>query len=331
MHPWRVWDTWPVSTPSHRGPLLALDSASLYYRSYYGMPSSMTAPDGRPHNALRGFLSTITRLVTMHSASSVVAAWDTDWRPQWRVEALPTYKTHRLAVTTEGESLDTEEEPESLGEQVGAIAAILDAVGLPRWGFSDHEADDVLGSLAAQPSRWPTGTDGCLVVSGDRDLVQVINPSVRLLLTVNGGMDKWPALDLQSAEERFGVAPSRYVDMAALRGDPSDGLPGVPGIGAKTAVNLVNAFGDLDSIIDVALAPHAPMTPRIAGRIRENAEAVQAAKRVSTVVCDLPLDHVPLVPSHAADPSGLTAVSEEWGVRRQVRDLQIALGQTELE
>lgn len=319
--------------------MLALDSASLYYRSYYALPSSMTAPDGRPHNAVRGFLGTITRLLEAYRPAGLVAAWDEDWRPQWRVDLLPSYKTHRVAeeepagadAESEGSAeVDAEQEPEDLGPQVGAIAELLDALGIPRWGVPEHEADDVLGSLAAQRGRWPEGAGGCLVVTGDRDLVQVIDERTSVLLTVNGGMEKWPVLDPAAAQDRFGVPTTHYVDMAVLRGDPSDGLPGVPGVGAKTAVALVSTFGSLDAVVAAAAASEGrPMTPRIAERILACADELARARTVSTVVRDLDLpDHVPALGAVAPDEQRVREVAMEWGVTRQVDELRRALDRT---
>jgi len=301
-------------------PTLLLDSASLYYRAYFALPSSMTAPDGRPHNALRGMLSTITRLVDQHSPSGVVACWDEDWRPQWRADLLPTYKAHRVATDADGSA--AEDEPEDLGPQVEAIADVLDAIGIARWGAEHHEADDVIGSAAAQlPGP-------CVVVSGDRDLVQVIDADTRLLLTVNGGMDRWPLLDAASAEDRFGVPPDRYVDLAVLRGDPSDGLPGVPGIGAKTAGALVQAFGACPAILEAAAAvpPVRPMTPRLAASLIAAQSYVEAALTVATVVRDLTLpDEDVSLPSSPAEPARLAVLAAEWGVGRQVDELLASL------
>ena len=304
-------------------PTLLLDSASLYYRAYFALPSSMTAPDGRPHNALRGMLSTITRLVDQHEPFGMVACWDEDWRPQWRADLLPTYKAHRVAADRDGsDGGAAEAEPEDLGPQVDAIADVLDAIGIARWGAEHHEADDVIGSAAAQlPGP-------CVVVSGDRDLVQVIGDGTRLLLTVNGGMERWPLLDAPAAEERFGVPPDRYVDLAVLRGDPSDGLPGVPGIGAKTAAALVQAFGPCPAILEAAavVPPVRPMTPRLAAALVSAQPYLAAAVTVATVVRDLSLpdEEVGLPPS-PADPDRLAALASEWGVGRQVDDLLAAL------
>lgn len=312
--------------PVSRAPVLALDTASLYFRSYYALPSSMTAPDGRPHNAVRGLLATMTRLVETYRPRGLVAAWDVDWRPQWRVDLVPTYKAHRVVESATDASpsssdddvdVAAEEVPEDLGPQVDAIAGLLDLMGIPRWGVEHHEADDVLGSIAAREQQ-------TIVVTGDRDLVQLIDDSTQVLLTVNGGMEKWPLLDPSAAVERFGVAPGVYADMAVLRGDPSDGLPGVPGIGPKTAVALVNAFGNLSGVISAARRDpvERPMTARTASRIDEFAEPLRRALTVTRVVRDLPLpSSVPPLPLVPADPAGLADMAAAWGVQRQVDEL----------
>ena len=303
--------------------ILVLDSASLYYRSFFALPEKMTAPDGRPHNAVRGFLSTISRLVDMHAPTAVVACWDNDWRPAWRVELVPSYKAHRVAESDAAGNPNAESEPESLTPQAEAIAELLDALGLPRWGVDGYEADDVIGSVVSQAGV------ATLIVSGDRDLVQLIGARSRLLLTVNGGMEKWPALDVPAAVERFGVDPSQYVDLAVLRGDPSDGLPGVPGIGAKTAAALVRAFGNSDGILAAARSepPVRPMTPRLATALLANEEAIEQARRVATVVRDLTLPGpVPGLRTRREDVRGVARLADEWGVARQVADLQAALG-----
>ncbi|MCX6431579.1 MAG: 5'-3' exonuclease [Actinobacteria bacterium] len=301
---------------------MVLDSASLYYRSFFALPEKMTAPDGRPHNAVRGFLSTVTRLVDMHDPTALVACWDADWRPAWRVELVPTYKAHRVADEGAPDGSGGEAEPESLGPQAVAIAELLDAMGLSRWGVEGYEADDVIGSVVAQ------STDPCIVVTGDRDLVQLIDAHTRVLLTVNGGMEKWPLIDQDAARDRFGVPPDRYVDLAVLRGDPSDGLPGVPGIGAKTAAALVLAFGSMDGILAAASAatPVRPMTPRLAGALLDNADAIGRAERVTTVVRDLDLSGpVPSLSGRTGDPAALAGLAARWGVQRQVADLLAAL------
>lgn len=319
----RLWQTAGMSTGTR--PILVLDSASLYYRSFFALPESMTAPDGRPHNAVRGFLSTMARLIDAHAPGGLVACWDNDWRPAWRVELVPGYKAHRVASpegTVEAGDTSTEAEPESLTAQARAIADLLGAIGITRLGIDGFEADDVVGSLAAQLGG------PVVVVSGDRDLVQVVDSRTSLHLTVNGGMEKWPLLDPDGVRERFGVDPSSYVDMAVLRGDPSDGLPGVPGIGAKTAVALVSAFGGIDGILKAAdvRQRERPMTPRLAAALLENREAVIRARTVARVVTDLPVASCPTrLPNRPADADRLDALVAEWGVVRQMADLAKAI------
>lgn len=293
------------------GPVLLLDTASLYYRSYFALPSSMTAPDGHPHQAVRGFLSTLGSLIERWDAAGVVACWDEDWRPQWRVDLLPSYKTHRLAEEAGGGGA-AEAEPDDLGPQVDAIAAILDAAGIARVGVPGHEADDVVATLA----RALPGSSIC--VTGDRDLMQVASDRAQVLLTVNGGMEKWQLLDPAGVRERYGVDPTQYVDMAVLRGDPSDGIPGVPGIGAKTAPALIAHFGSLEALLDAAHepTPGRPLTPRIASALREHAAQVRAARTVATAVSDLAVHVDPGLPAAPADPAALDALVDEWGVRR---------------
>jgi 5'-3' exonuclease len=304
------------------GPVLVLDSASLYYRSFHALPEKMTAPDGRPNNAVRGFLSTVARLVDAHAPAGLVACWDNDWRPAWRVELVPSYKAHRVA---EGQDPSAEAEPESLTPQAEAIGSLLDALGIHRWGVDDYEADDVIGSVVAQ------SPDPCIVVSGDRDLVQVVDDRNRLLLTVNGGMDKWPLLDPDGVRERFDVRPEHYVDLAVLRGDPSDGLPGVSGIGAKTAAALVAAFGPIPAILEAARETPAarPMTARLAEALIASQDAVRRAEKVARVVTDLRLPGAATdLPPEPFDADNLDELGERWGVSRQVADLRAAIGRS---
>jgi len=298
------------------GPVLLLDSASLYYRSFYALPDSMQAPDGRPHQALRGFLMTLNAFHEQFSPSGIVAAWDENWRPDWRVSLMPSYKAHRVAQERPDGSWQ-EEEPDTLTPQAQALAELLDAAGIARVGYADHEADDVLASISAQLSQ-PS-----IVISGDRDLVQLVDDAAgtRVFLAVNGGMPKWPLLDEAGVHARYGVNASQYVDLAVMRGDPSDGIPGVPGIGEKTAAALLKEYGDLDGILQAARGPaKSPLTPRIQGLLREHADAVRTARTVATAVRELPLTVDANVPSKAKDSTRVSALIEQWGLERFVPD-----------
>ena len=293
--------------------LLALDTATVYYRNYFALPETMTAPDGFPNNAVRGTLSMVTALVQRWQTVDIAACWDGNWRPEWRVELVPEYKTHRLADDDGGE-----EEPDTLGPQIGAIGEIFDALGIYRPSLDAYEADDVIASLARDSAQ-------AVVVTSDRDLVQVIDADrVRLHLMVNGGMDAWPVLDAAAVEERYGVPPERYLDMAVLRGDPSDGLPGAPGIGVKTAVTLTRTFGGLEAVLHAARESVRPLTPRQAGILRDHADLLRNAYQVAKAVDDLPVGSDPWRPERVR-PRVLGAVAEEWGVSGLVAQLRDAL------
>ena len=297
---------------------MILDTASLYYRSFYALPTSMTAPDGHPHNAIRGVLQTIERLRGTYQPRTLLCAWDADWRPEWRVNLIPSYKTHR--VEEESASGDEEAEPDELGPQIGALREILEAWGVPVVGVRDFEADDVAGTLAQAASEAGRST---VVVTGDRDFVQLVGGEVRVLMTVKGGMDSWPLLDADAVVERFGVSPSQYLDVAILRGDPSDGLPGVPGIGEKTAVALISAFGTLENVRQASASESVdrPLTPRLARLVVENGDYLDAAERVAAIRRDVRIPHLQdimsqPIPAEAKHPQTWEDLLAEWGVQR---------------
>ena len=296
-------------------PVLLLDTAMLYYRAFYSLPDTMTAPDGAPHNAIRGFFGTVNRLVEQYQPSGLAACWDVSWRPKWRVDILASYKTHRLAVDEAGQTSGAAEMPDTLGPQISAIAAILDAMGVARPGAKDHEADDVIASLATS-SKGPV-----IIVSGDRDLVQLVDDNVSLLMTVNGGVELWPLLTPAGVVERFGVHPTQYVDYATLRGDPSDGLPGVPGIGAKTAAALIGKYGSIDELVLAVERAEItkPLTPRFAKLIAENLEQIHATRQVATAVRNLELPVDLGLPSTPRDSARLQDLASSWGVERYRR------------
>ncbi len=304
---------------------LLLDSASLYYRAYYALPDTIVGPDGTPINAVRGFLDTVTALVDARACSPVIACWDEDWRPQWRVDLVPSYKTHRT-VDADAEAdtdADTELIPDTLAPQVDILRRLLPALGVPVIGAPGAEADDVIADLAGS-------VDGRVdIASGDRDLVQLVTDRVTLLYTggssASRGGRPWLTLDPQGAGERFGVPPHLYADLAILRGDPSDGLPGARGIGDKTATALVTHFGDLTSIMSAAEDPTTtkPMTPAVRTRLLEARTGLVAAEQVVRLTCVPGRTATPALPS-APDASAF-ALAASWGVEPQARRLVAAL------
>lgn len=302
---------------------LLLDTASLYYRSYYALPETITAPDGTPVNAVRGVLDTVTAMVTARGSGRVIACWDDDWRPQWRVNLVPTYKTHRVEDDGDREGTVEEEIPDTLGPQIGILRELLPALGVPVAGTDECEADDVIADLA-------TALSGPVdIASGDRDLVQLVDERVTLLYTggssASRGGKPWLALNPARALERFGVPASRYADYAILRGDPSDGLPGARGIGEKTAAALVTSFDDLPGIFAAAEDPDTgkPMTSGIRQRLLEARQDLLAAEQVVRLSHVNGRTAVPDAPR--IDDRRARELAERWGVQTQAQRLREAL------
>ena len=298
------------------GSLMLLDTASLYYRAFYGVPETITAPDGTPVNAVRGLLDMISRLVRGRKPGRVIACWDMDWRPAFRVEAIPTYKAHRA----EADGV-TEQTPPALAVQVPVIEEVLTAAGIPIAGAAGYEADDVIGTLAAR-------ADGPVdVVTGDRDLFQVVDDDrqVRVIYTVRG-LTKFDVVDEAAITDRYQIPGRAYADFAVLRGDPSDGLPGVPGVGDKTAASLIRSFGSVDGIL-TALDKYAasiPAGPR--AKLASSREYLAAAVPVVRVATDVPLPPVDgRLPCAPADPDGLEELSERWGLGSSLHRMRDAL------
>lgn len=295
---------------------MLLDSASLYFRAFYGVPASVTAPDGAPNNALRGFLDMIARLVNTYEPTGLIACLDNDWRPAFRVAAIPSYKQHRLA----DEDTNAEDTPEDLVPQVPAIFQALDALGVCSIGVDGTEADDVIGTIAATGGPYD-------VVTGDRDLFQVIDDArgVRVLYTARG-LGNMEIMDDAALLGKYGVLPEQYVDFATLRGDASDGLPGVRGIGDKTAALLLNHYGDLASLRTAAEANEpGPIKPAQRSNLIAAADYLDVAADVVAVRRDLEIDADPALPRSPADPELLDELVERWGIASSVERVTAAL------
>jgi 5'-3' exonuclease len=298
---------------------MLLDAASLYFRAFYGVPTSVTTPDGRPINAVRGFLDMTARLLTTHGPDRLVACWDDDWRPAFRTEALPSYKAHRVAP--EG----GEEVPDELSPQVPVLIEVLAAAGIDRVGAPGFEADDVIGTLATR-ARGPVD-----VVTGDRDLFQLVDDArgIRVLYTARGIGDI-EMVDEAAVTAKYGIPGRAYADFAVLRGDPSDGLPGVSGVGAKTAAALINAFGSLAGIREAAartVVPAAPLTASVLKKLHAAGDYLDAAPAVVAVVTTIDLPAVDgALPRSPTDPDALAALAEAHGLQNSVRRLGATLG-----
>jgi 5'-3' exonuclease len=305
--------------------LMLLDTASLYFRAFYGVPDSIKRPDGMPVNAVRGLLDIIARLVTDYGPTHLVACWDDDWRPQWRVDLIPSYKAHRVAEVVPG-GPDVEVTPDPLEAQIPMIREMLAALDVTVIGAPNHEADDVIGSLAAQAS---TPVD---VVTGDRDLFQLVDDAsgVRVIYTARG-MSKLEVLTDVTVVGKYGVLPGQYADFAVLRGDASDGLPGLAGIGEKTAASLLQQFGDLDGLVAAAADPTAPLSATMRARISGAADYLLVAPTVVEVVRDLELGEFdgrirPLDIAHLAE---VERMASEWNLGGSAQRVLRALGNEE--
>ncbi|MER7417006.1 5'-3' exonuclease [Micromonospora peucetia] len=301
---------------AQRPPIMLIDAPSLYFRAYFGIPESAArAADGSPVNAVRGFLDMLATLIRTRRPDRMVCAMDHDWRPEWRVALLPSYKAHRVA--SEG----SEVVPDTLSPQVPLILEVLDAVGITHVGATGYEADDVLGTLSVtQPAPVE-------VVSGDRDLFQLIDDvrPVRLLY-VGRGVAKLDDCDDAAVRARYGVPADRYADFAALRGDPSDGLPGVAGVGEKTAARLVERYGDIAGILAALDEPDSGFAPGLRTKLVAARDYLAVAPKVVRVALDVPLPELATeLPTAPADPDRLLELAGEWNLAGSARRLVDAL------
>ena len=291
------------------GRLMLLDSASLYFRAFYGVPDSLKAPDGTVVNAVRGLLDFVATLTSQYHPDAIVACWDDDWRPAWRVELMPSYKTHRVAEVVVGEP-DIEETPDLLSPQVPIIAEALGLVGIPVIGARGAEADDIIGTFAP---AWDGPVD---VVTGDRDLFQLVDDAheVRVLYTARG-VGNHDVVDNAWIRAKYGIDAAQYVDFAVMRGDASDGLPGVAGIGEKTAATLLAAYDDLDGIVAAAHDPSSDIKPRIRQSLLDSLDYIEVARKVVTVSDDAcPTEVVTRTSLSDDQKSALIAFGEQWGL-----------------
>jgi 5'-3' exonuclease len=336
---------------------MVLDTPSLYFRAFFGVPDSITAPDGTPVNAVRGLLDFIARLVTDRTPTHLVAAMDADWRPDFRVQAIPSYKAHRVA------SGDEEEVPDPLIPQVAIIEDVLAALGVPTVGVAGYEADDVIGTLATGAVR-PVD-----VVTGDRDLFQLVDDArqVRVLYTARGvgrhdvvdeawvhakygipgtayadfatlrgdpsdGLPGVPGVGEKTAASlvtKYGIPGTAYADFATLRGDPSDGLPGVPGVGEKTAASLVTKYGSLAAIIAALEAGDTGMPAGARAKLAAAVDYLEVAPVVVAVATDVPVPSLKdeaRIPAEPADPERLLELSERWGLESSLNRVLNAFG-----
>jgi 5'-3' exonuclease len=288
---------------------LVVDSPSLFYRAFFALPKSIKGPDGNSVNAIRGYLDMVSRVLVDRRPEAVANVFDADWRPQWRVDLYPGYKAKRA------------EDPPELPGQVPVLLEVLDAAGLPVAEAAGYEADDVIGTIAAA-----AGPDERLaVLTGDRDLFQVVRDPVVHVLYPLKGTSSLATMDGAGVAAKAGVPPDRYVDLAILRGDPSDGLPGVPGVGGKTAAGLVADHPDLDAMLAAAAAGR--LTPRLNTALTASADYVAAMRKVAAVATDV---RYRISDPHPPDRARLAALGAAHAIEGPVERMLAAMEQAGL-
>lgn len=304
--------------------LMLLDTASLYFRAFYGLPDTIRRGDGTPVNAVRGLLDMIARLTTDYDATHLVACWDDDWRPQWRVDLLPTYKSHRVAEVVAG-AADVEVVPDALEAQLPLIRRVLELAGIAVVGAPEHEADDVIGTYASHADL-PVD-----VLTGDRDLFQVVDDArqVRVIYTARG-MKNLEVITEIVIVGKYRVLPQQYADYATLRGDASDGLPGVAGIGEKTAASLLKEYGTLEGLLEAALIAGSGLSAPVRSKLAAAADYLVVAPTVVNVVRDLKLPTLEEAGAQLRPVLGdsrveLERLATDWNLGGSVRRLLEAL------
>ena len=280
--------------------VMLIDYSSLLFRTFHTIPATV------PMNAVYGFLNMLARLLVDRRPDRLAVAVDDDWRPDFRVEAIPSYKAHRVSDSDEPDPIEPQE---ALGREV------LRALGIAVVGAAGFEAEDGIATLAARAHERVD------VVSGDRDLFALVrDPDVRVLYPLTG-VTKLLEVDEAEIRRRYGIPGRAYGDFALLRGDPSDGLPGVPGIGEKTAAKLIAEHGSLAAVL-----ASKTLAPTIARRLAAARDYLAAARRVVLPVATIPLPAVDLaVPDRPADPATLARLAAEHQLATPVKRVEDAL------
>jgi DNA polymerase-1 len=289
--------------------LLLLDAYSLIYRAFYAI-RSLTGPDHQPVNAIYGLTKMLRKMAADHNPAYHAAVFDLG-APQKRLDLLPSYKAHRPPT------------PPDLDKQLPAIREILQAMRLPIVEIEGEEADDIIATLAVRAAH--AGHD-VLIASNDKDFMQIVSPSIRLLRP--DGKEA-AIIDPAGVEARYGVKPEQIVDFLSLLGDSVDNIPGAPGVGEKTAAQLLQTYGTLDEL----LAHVADITkPKLREALIASAERVRANRQLIALQTDillpLPMEAFKI---QSPDPAALAALFRRFGFKSLLVELEKSADQGEID
>lgn len=295
---------------------MLLDSASLWYRAYFGMPDTLVSPSGMQVNAIRGYLDMTSKLINLYKPNRLVACLEGDWRPSWRVDLFPDYKMNRLDESGE------EEEPDTLSPQIPILLDLLEALGVPMLGVDDYEADDLIATFAvnqAGPIR---------IVTGDRDLFQLVDDKrdVKVVYLAKG-IANHDLVDLKWIEKKYDIPGDRYGLFAMIRGDASDGLPGIKGIGEKGAALIAKQFTNLDEVMKAATNDDERLTANIRKKLLESAEYARIAPKLVSCAKDVSIPDMKIdLPKKPLDTQKIQDLKEKFGLGTSVDRIMNALG-----
>ena len=296
--------------------LMLLDSASLWYRAYFGMPDTLVSPSGLQVNAIRGYLDMTSKLINLYKPNRIVACLEGDWRPSWRVELFPDYKLNRLDESGE------EEEPDTLSPQIPILLDLLEALGFPMLGVDDYEADDLMATFAVnQPGP-------VRIVTGDRDLFQLVDDKrdVKVVYLAKG-IANHDLVDLKWIEQKYEIPGDRYGLFAMIRGDASDGLPGIKGIGEKGAASIAKQFTNLDEVMKAATNDDERLTTNIRKKLLESAEYAKIAPKLVGCATDVSIPEMKIdLPNKPLDTQKIQDIKEEFGLGTSVDRIMNVLG-----
>ena len=296
--------------------LMLLDSASLWYRAYFGMPDTLLSPKGEPVNAIRGYLDMTSRLLVKYQPKRLVACLEGDWRPSWRVELFPDYKLNRL--DEEGD----EEEPDTLGPQIPILLDVLDALGISVLGVDDYEADDLIATFSTK-QKGPIR-----IVTGDRDLFQLVDDKRDIkVIYLAKGISNHDLVDLQWISKKYEIPGDRYALFAMIRGDSSDGLPGIRGIGEKGAASIANQFESLEEVMAGAVTGDERLTPNLCKKLLASADYAAIAPKLVSCATDIALPEMSIdLPTKPKSMEKINSLKEKYGLGTSIDRIVSALG-----